>query len=726
MEVNNNNKPISNVDIDLNGFLEADGLSYQDVNDDGSISVVDKNTGKVGNISNVKAYIADYLKNNDQESHDKYVKNLDKVSFNTPDAPVQKSPLNLLERAKLNTGNIIGNMNYLKNKFGKENVKESNGNITVKKNGFWHNIDPEYWGQGDAFDMGKELLADTVVDAISIAPSTVGSIAGAIAGGIPGAGAGAMAGELARTSFGRILGTYEDSAENQVKDAAIEGVLNMFGEVSSIGVKNGVKLVGKTEIAQNIGKAISEFSSKADNNVKSAISSLLSYTTGLDRTTTESMVKNGDLFDKSTNLIKTLYKRESNPDKVADTVKNIAVKEVDGLLNNYSAGVYRQFNKLENEMLNDVDIDNFSFDATDLGKKIIEGGKIGEFYEVDGLINDPVLGMFIKKQKFNTKLIRNDDLISEKKDIIKYSVVSKKELESRMQSSSSIEDRFTMGLYRNKLEKLVNGLKNLNLGQLEGKEGAQTALQLKREIDDFYFNVAGTNPQLQKNIQSYTMGLREELASSIKGVSKNVESKYDAMNAIFKSNKEYLLESKRILNSATPSKGLESIVDKIRSNIPAEQVFTKNLLEQAGMMTNKKNVADNIISREAALKFDKILPYFNREINTKSAVTGGLAGGVGIGLATGAISGGTAALASLAMSPKLAAGTTRKLLKSGAAVTNLPSITAEKAAAISDRVLKFNAVAKALPKSEKMKVWADPNLLDILTGGLVAESMQEE
>jgi hypothetical protein len=190
----------------------------------------------------------------------------------SPLTPINASPLSIEERYKLGLGNEKGRDEYLKNKF-EAVTKDQHGNILVKDQGLWHRMDPDNFGDADAWTItkglvrtagalgalvvsdkwatdianknpvSKELLSEYGENLPGMIAMGTSALAGMATGGASlgaqaaGAAAAAGATELTRTSLGRLEGTYVATPEEQVKDVALESVLNAVG----VGIAAGVK-----------------------------------------------------------------------------------------------------------------------------------------------------------------------------------------------------------------------------------------------------------------------------------------------------------------------------------------------------------------------------------------------------------------------------------------------------------------------------------------------------
>jgi hypothetical protein len=197
--------------------------------------------------------------------------------------PIVRSPLSIDERRALANGNEQGSIDFLKKRF--EDVKKNdNGELLVKKDGFWHMVDGKTFSDVDAWTAtkgiarayvaglakmaGQDTLGNVIAsgnpvskeiisDAADITPmaqaTAVGAGAAALAApAVAAAGIGTAAGigiaagaqglsalatGLGRTSMGRLEGTYQATPEEQAKDLAFETTLNMLGTAIPLSVK---------------------------------------------------------------------------------------------------------------------------------------------------------------------------------------------------------------------------------------------------------------------------------------------------------------------------------------------------------------------------------------------------------------------------------------------------------------------------------------------------------
>lgn len=251
--------------------------------------------------------------------------------------PINSSPLSVGERFKLALGDEKGNADWLKSKF-KQVVQNKNGDYTVlDADGRWKRIDPE-GNNGDPWELTKDI-ADMAPTAGKIGASIV---AGVLSGGTSlAAQAGVMAGvgaagSLAQTSMGRAFGTYSDDPVAQVKDMALETVLNAGGVFIPVAAKYGKEALGGllNKSFTALGKAAPE--------VQNTISGILSTFTGASddviRTTFEST-------DEVTNSLNGALKGRTS-DQARDYLKTSMFAPVKGMLENMTAGVSNMYEQM--------------------------------------------------------------------------------------------------------------------------------------------------------------------------------------------------------------------------------------------------------------------------------------------------------------------------------------------------------------------------------------------
>jgi len=194
----------------------------------------------------------------------------------SPEAAINKSPLSVVDRFKMGFGNDKGVDSYLKEKFGPENVKQfGNGDFAVKDGDAWYRANPDGRGDGDAWDKTKETLKDYSQFYGKGMTAAAGITAGLLTGGVGSivvtgvAGGGA---EGVRSSLGRLMGTYEATPEQQLKDVGLEMAISAMGQAIPLGVKPTANMIGGLfrrgaqaagKIAEPVVEALAQVKAKA-------------------------------------------------------------------------------------------------------------------------------------------------------------------------------------------------------------------------------------------------------------------------------------------------------------------------------------------------------------------------------------------------------------------------------------------------------------------------------
>lgn len=183
----------------------------------------------------------------------------------SPQTAINSSPISVEDRAKLAIGNDAGRKKYLQERFKAVDRTKEGDFVVQDDKGLWRRIDPEGLGDGDAWSMTKELMSDAsdlirpgaqVAAQIGTAAGLAAATGGAslLAQGATSA-ATAAAVESGLTSLGRLVGTYDATPEEQLRDIGIEAALNFGGTYIAAGIKPTLGYVaeGLKKTGQKLG-----------------------------------------------------------------------------------------------------------------------------------------------------------------------------------------------------------------------------------------------------------------------------------------------------------------------------------------------------------------------------------------------------------------------------------------------------------------------------------------
>lgn len=204
-----------------------------------------------------------------------------------------ESPLSISERFQLKSlGNQKGQLGFLRKKFDDAQVGKD-GRIKVLDNGIWKQADPD----NDAWETTKNLLSAGIntLSGTALDPSEseavkdvadvgreLGLIGAGIAVGVATGGAGlpailaaeaGAAGALTAglTSWGRLVGTYDATPQEQLRDVVEESAFAAVGAGLAAGVKPTAKWAAQG--VKRMGKAISKSSAPILRDALSAVGS---------------------------------------------------------------------------------------------------------------------------------------------------------------------------------------------------------------------------------------------------------------------------------------------------------------------------------------------------------------------------------------------------------------------------------------------------------------------
>lgn len=319
-----------------------------------------------------------------------------------PETAINQSPISLEDRARLSVGNEAGKMRFLKEKFG-EVKKTKSGDLVVNNGGFWQRVDPSGLGDGDAWSMTKELLADVT----DIAPTAVnigaqiGAAAGLAAatggasllaqGGTSAAvGAALKAGE---TSLGRLVGTYEASDEEQLKDIGLEAILNMGGTMIAPAVKPTLTYIGNG--LAKTGKLLGS----APTAVKEMVMEGWGNATGVGAKNIATLIDNPDAVSAAMKSVSALK------DNAADTLIRQNVDDVAKIARASRAAASSMYDKLADDAISQVD-DTFK---ADIGASVKNAFKALADMGAGAIDDTGKFSMYTKEQLAN-KLSQSGEL----------------------------------------------------------------------------------------------------------------------------------------------------------------------------------------------------------------------------------------------------------------------------------------------------------------------------
>jgi hypothetical protein len=532
-----------------------------------------------------------------------------------PDRPINKSPVDIVDRLRYSLGNVEGVKNDLKGKF-KEVVQDPKGNFVIKHDdGMWYRADPKGLGDGDAWERTKELLGDTAdvvpgavkgaITGFAATKNRVGALVGAVAaiggdayseeisdavknnpkkamaaaatlglvgatgvvkgapgsikGQLPAVAAGAVA-EGVRTSLGRMVGTYEATPQQQLKDIGLEAMLNLGGATIAAGVKPTASMLASA--AKNL--------KNAPQASKEMMAVAIGGTTGVEPGNVLTTLNNGGMVAQTFARFKAA---SLGAKEFAEKATEDSVKWVKHIAEKAQPTLNRIWSKGEAELLNGVD-DTFHSTTNNIVSKIYSGASaqgVGQYFKtVNGkkVIMDAadVDAHFAKNAHWP--------------EGVQFELKPRAVLVNEQKSNGIIKDVINDPDAYNLLQDFMRNVRQFQgMKVLTGKEGAKQMLKFNKIIDDQTYKLT----QLGKD-QSIP-GIAKAMSDTHQLVRGNVMVKFDKLGP----NNQPLPNAFQALNDQY-SEAKNAILPVLRANNTARQAGDPAYEQFLKQVTNSRNV----------------------------------------------------------------------------------------------------------------------------------------
>lgn len=584
------------------------------------------------------------------------------IEANDLNSPIEVSPVGIFDRAKLSLGNAKGQISYLKQKFPDATFNE-NGDLVVKNNGVWQRVDPSGLGDGSGWEATKELIKDAV-DLTDVGINTIPQIlAAGSTGGTSALAAGSIAGlsKAVQTSLGRIVGTYEATAEEQIVDSALDAVIT-FG---------GTKVING--LSQSVWPAIKagfkSFGAKAAPAVKEQIAGGIAASSGIRD---YNVLRAFDRTDEVANQLKTAIKM-AGPSSTYETIETVTKERSIGMAKAILEDGQKALSKTYLKQIDD-------FAKT-----------------VPGSIKTKDL-----TQTFATFLgglaeagLVTPQLSSKTGKVIGFSPVSPSRL-AKLYANAGLDEITAKGVSRD-VAGFVKSINNLKVKPATGGKAVKNVMEVKRALNEFYYNLVDDKPYMERLLTPFTKQFKVDLLNGFEDVTGNQLNVANVIGGIkgiddfYSQAKPSVLQANKILGAAgrgTPET-LEAFANKLYSD-PANHRNAKDLIGTLSKLKGGsfKQVEDSLFDNIAAADFVRLAPR-------KSPIEGQIVNGLRfmVPLALGATVNPAVGVAAVAgQSPRLA----------------LRGIQAAQATRKAFGLLK--STVSQLPVSERFRLLQEPNV----------------
>jgi hypothetical protein len=494
------------------------------------------------------------------------------TSGQTPESASDVSGVSFLDRLKMSVGNDAGSLAYLKQNY--EDAKQlPDGRMVVKQGGKWSQVDPSGWGGGNPWDKAKELAKDTA-DLGGIALNAAGAIGATVATGVTGGaaipvvGAAGLATGGVRTSLGRIVGTYQATPDEQLKDIGLEGLMNAGGEVLAIGAK---PVIGK------VASAVKSFAEGASDQAKQGMAAFLSWTTKASpESTTRLMERAPDVMGQITAV-----QKSGMPSYHTDLgLKERAMNYTKALFQNPQKALSAGFDAKETELLASVP-GNFT---SDISQPIHQG--------MAGLVKNE----FVKP------------IAGETGEVVGYKMAPREDIVNMLRhngdDANEMVNREAYSRLQDYVEK-ANGY--LQEGTKTGSDAVETLINIRRGFDKFYYKATEANPEMAQILTPASSAMRQSLVLQIGSASQEVATKYAKMNEMYQQTMPMAAEASRVLRKPA---SLETFVDKLSGG---DKVFPRQVMDTMARLKEDagQKLADNLKDTIAARDFVAKLPQMD-------------------------------------------------------------------------------------------------------------------
>lgn len=553
----------------------------------------------------------------------------------SPLTPVNKSPVPMLDRMKLSLGNDKGKLDYLKNNFEDAQMNPQ-GDMVVKDQGIWHRVSPSL-GEHDAWETTKKIigtftppvlravleksgghmpgvslddiggkLADNVGPAMDVAGGVAGAAAGMGVGSVATAGAGGAVAEAARSSLGRLAGTYEATPEQQLKDIGWEGLLNSGGQAVALGMKPTVGL---------LKNALEPYAQSATNFAKETMATLWGHATGAGKWAVRRAMDDPDAIMPKVQSALATIGRTVSPDEAVGVAKSQQINIVRALASESKDALQTQYRQGLSDVMSNVGKD---FSA-DVGQMITN---------VQQKMADAGYGTFVSQRASRGAVApisaSLEDAAAEAGPKT-FKLFTPEQIAQNMGTTEGQLPKLMGENTRASMQEMVN-LTNqyAKAGTLKGADGARKLIDFKKAVGETFSDLlSGTDvpPTIQRAVMGVKQDMEEQIAQQFANHSEQAGQAYLSMNEKYSASADAVRKFTDAVKQGTEENLVPQLVSKAGSNrmLKDEALTTAQLIGPKG-----NTMMQSLLDWEAAKGFFNYVP---KSLDGNSATTiGKLAG----------------------------------------------------------------------------------------------------
>lgn len=488
------------------------------------------------------------------------------MEYNSPENAIDRSPVGFGDRIKLALGNAKGQINYLKANYQDASLA-GDGTLKVKDKGAWYNVDARGLGDGSGWDMAKELVGDfaDLTDIGIQGGAQVGLAFGTGGASIAAAGVGAGVGKALTSALGRVVGTYDATPQDVVRDIGLDAMFGMVGQ--------GIALGGKAAIVGTMNKAMKLFEG-AEPQVRNMAANVVASTTGMSQQGVLRSMERADMVNPITDRI---LQKASAVQGVISTGNPLDNQVASAVI----AGSQEAIDQAaigEGRLATKAIVDNAQSKLSNIYRQGMDVAEAvmpdAHGVEIAGPTAKYVGGLM---ERMPGVLTGTTDAATGR---VSYAFNTEKAM--RAFEVGEIEAN---GIGRKLLE-MTGAMQEVihNTGETSGKAGFRRAVDVMQKQDDLYFSLVDGRPRLEEIFHGLGPSMKNEITQSLPEA---VRSQVNRTSQFYKDNKPAVEFAQKALKSPDGA-GLDGIMKQLMAK-GGESLDAKLKIDKLANLTSGGN-----------------------------------------------------------------------------------------------------------------------------------------